>query len=68
MSNSILRKKTWTLSKDKFRFIVFLSSFFYHLWTMNGFEFLLIRLNIKGKPVALDGVVNNCKLNFYKLD
>lgn len=35
---------------------------------MNGFEFLLIMLNIKGKPVALDGVVNNCKLNFYKLD
>lgn len=35
---------------------------------MNGFEFLLIRLNIKGKPVALDGVVNNCRLNFYKLD
>ncbi|AEW21044.1 hypothetical protein BFO_3032 [Tannerella forsythia 92A2] len=27
MSNSILRKKTWTLNKDKFMFIVFLSSF-----------------------------------------
>lgn len=35
---------------------------------MNGFEFLLIMLNIKGKPVALDGVVNNRELNFYKLD
>ena len=28
---------------------------------------MLIGLNIKGKPVALDGVVNIRKLNFYKL-